>query len=209
MNDTWQVLVSRVESLAQDRARVLLGIVGAPGVGKSTFASNLARQLNGAAAIAPMDGFHLANQELERMERRHRKGAVDTFDAHGFACAVERLARAQEEITYLPSFERNIEEPIAGAIPIFNDVPIVIVEGNYLLLDEAPWDRVARVLTEVWYLDLPDLIRLEQLQDRHIHFGDDPTTARERALGSDEVNARLIQETKERADHVVSLTALR
>ena len=91
-----------------------------------------------------MDGFHLANVELERLGRRGRKGAPDTFDSAGYVALLRRLlAQADDEIVYAPEFRREIEEPIANAIPVFAPTQLVITEGNYLLLDDGPWARGA------------------------------------------------------------------
>jgi pantothenate kinase len=86
-----------------------------------------------------MDGFHLSNQVLNHLNRRHRKGAPDTFDAHGFIHLLRRLHRPVEDVAYAPEFDRDLDEPVAGAIAIRRSESIVIVEGNYLLLDEHPW----------------------------------------------------------------------
>lgn len=187
---------------------MLIGVTGPPGAGKTTFASTLAERLRPRAAVVSMDGYHLANAELIRLGRRERKGAIDTFDADGFASIIERLAAATEDITYVPSFDRRIEEPIAGAIPIPREIPIVVVEGNYLLADVPPWSRAAQLLTECWYLDLDEETRLRRLQARHVQFGDDAATARRRAYGSDQRNAVFIKESQARADLVIDMTAL-
>jgi pantothenate kinase len=132
----------------------LLGITGAPGAGKSTLAAELAGALGPElAVVVGMDAFHLADAELVRLGRRDRKGAPDTFDAHGYLALLRRLRAASEPVTYAPLFRREIEDSIAAAVPVPAGVALVITEGNYLLLDGEPWCRLRALLDEVWYVD--------------------------------------------------------
>lgn len=150
--------------------------------------------------VVPMDGYHLANVELQRLGRTDRKGAPDTFDSAGYAAMLRRL-RAQQhgEIVYAPEFRREIEEPVAGAIAVAPQTRLVITEGNYLLLDSGHWAGVAGLLDEVWYVDVDDGLRTSRLTRRHEEYG----RSREDALAwvsrTDEPNARLIETTKPRA----------
>jgi len=151
--------------------RVIIGIAGPPGAGKSSLAARLveaagARHGRASAVVLPMDGFHLANEVLEALGRRQRKGAPDTFDADGFAALLERVARRDEPVVYAPRFDRSREEAIAGAIAIEAGARLVVVEGNYLFLAEAAWARVAACLTEGWYLDTPFPVCEERLRAR-------------------------------------------
>jgi pantothenate kinase len=181
----------------------ILGISGAPGAGKSTFTLALVDALDDAATYLPMDGFHLAQIELRRLGRADRKGAPDTFDAAGFVALLRRIREATDDIVYAPAFDRALEEPIAGAIPIAREVPLVVTEGNYLLLDSPPWDGVRPLLDEAWYVELGAGVRVDRLIDRHVRFGRTPDAAREWVLRSDEANARLIETTRGRADLVI------
>lgn len=181
--------------------RRMLGICGPPGAGKSTLARRLADATD--AVIVPMDGFHLANAELDRLGRRDRKGAPDTFDAHGYLHLLRRLRDQAEPTVYAPRFDRDLDEPVAGAIPIHRDAELIITEGNYLLLDAAPWPAVRELLDEVWYLDPADDDRIAWLIARHESFGESPERARVHALGSDQRNAELIATTMTRADLVL------
>lgn len=194
MRPTFTDLVARASDLA--RGRRLLGICGAPGAGKSTLAARLVDALDGRAALVGMDGFHLAQAVLDRHGTAERKGAPHTFDADGYADLLARLKARTDKIVYAPLFDRALEEPIACAVPVPDDVPLVVTEGNYLLL----WPRVRALLDEVWYVDPGDAVRRERLAARHVAFGRTPEQARERAAGSDERNAELVAATAHLAD---------
>src|SRR5688500_10618650 len=136
----------RLQALAARPGRTLLGIVAPPGAGKSTLAAAVAAALPDQVVVVPMDGFHLANVELRRLGRADRKGAPDTFDAAGYAALLRRLREAGGETVYAPTFDHILNEPVAGAIPVPPDTEVVVTEGNYLLLDTPPWDRVRPLL---------------------------------------------------------------
>ena len=158
--DDLGTLVARARELARAGDRAILGLVGAPGGGKSTLAAALTDALGDAAVLVPMDGFHLAQKELVRLGRRDRMGAPDTFDAAGYVALLERL-RAARETVYAPEFRRPPEEPIAGVIAVPPDVPLVVTEGNYLLVEDGDWGRVRPQLDEAWYVDMDEATRLE------------------------------------------------
>jgi pantothenate kinase len=151
-----------------------------------------------------MDGYHLAGSELARVGLSHRTGAPETFDGAGFVALLRRLRDGAEEIVYAPEFRREIEEPIAGAIPVPRDVPLVITEGNYLLLDGEPWAAVAPLLDETWFVDPPEEARLAWLTARHARHGKDPDAAFRWARGPDQANAVLVAATRARADLVLA-----
>jgi pantothenate kinase len=197
-------LIERARALTGTGGRRILGIAGAPGAGKSTLAALVAGRLDGAAVQVPMDGLHLADVELTRLGRRDWKGAPDTFDAHGYLALLRRLrAPAPGEVVYAPAFERTIEQPIAGSIPVGPSVPLVITEGNYLLLDEPPWHEVRALVDEIWFVEIDDEVRLDRLIRRHIEFGKTPEQAAEWVQRLDEQNARLVAATRDRADLIV------
>ena len=189
-------LIERVRELSSG-GRQLLGIVGPPGSGKSTLARMLEQASSGRAQTVPMDGYHLAQVELERLGRASRKGAPDTFDAHGYAAILKRLRQqAPGEIIYAPDFRREIEEPVAGALPVFAATPLIITEGNYLLLAEEPWGAVGALLDEVWYLQVDADLRRERLALRHQQFGRSREEALAWVCSTDEPNAHRIEATR-------------
>ncbi|MGD9835892.1 MAG: nucleoside/nucleotide kinase family protein [Piscinibacter sp.] len=197
---------ARLEALLASGERRLLGLVGAPGAGKSTLAQALADMLGAQAQVVPMDGFHLANAELARLGRARRKGAPDTFDAAGYVALLRRLrTQAPGETVYAPAFRREIEEPIAGAIAVHPDTRLVITEGNYLLLDDGPWAEAADLLDDCWYVDVDDALRRQRLVDRHIRFGRNEAEARAWVEHTDEPNARRIAACRARAAAVIRL----
>ena len=205
---TFDSLVERARRLVTDGRRAVLGIVGAPGAGKTTLAEELVAAVAKDAPAdwvvhVPMDGFHLADVELERLGNRDRKGAPDTFDALGYAALLRRLHEDTDEMIYAPGFERVIEQPIAGAIPVPRAARLIVSEGNYLLVDDDRWSRVRPLVTEAWYADLDQETRLQRLIARHRRFGKDQAAAVEWATGTDERNATVIAATRDRADLIV------
>ena len=189
--------LARVRNLLRDGQRKVLGLVGAPGSGKSTLALALHGAFPDVSQVVPMDGFHLANVELQRLGRAGRKGAPDTFDSAGYAALLRRLRHQHaDEIVYAPEFRREIEEPVAGAIAVFASTQLVITEGNYLLLNDGPWGQVASLLDDVWYVEVDDALRTDRLADRHQQFGRSREEAIDWVAGTDEPNARLIALTR-------------
>lgn len=204
-------VAERLRRLAADgpggagTGRRLIGVTGAPGAGKSTLAAAVVHEVGDAVVAVPMDGFHLAQAELERLGRADRKGAPDTFDAAGFVALLRRLRYPAPDAVYAPAFDRHLEEPIAGSIRVAPDVPLILVEGNYLLLDDGAWGQVAWLLDECWYVEMDEPVRIERLIARHVAHGRTPDEAREWVLRSDEANAAVIAATRWRADLVVRL----
>lgn len=191
--------------LAALRGRVpgrLLGLAGAPGVGKSTLAARLAEEWG--AVVVPMDGFHCADVELRRRGLLDRKGVPDTFDAEGLAALLRRV-RDREERVLAPMFERDLEQPLAGALPVPATAELVVVEGNYLLLDEPRWVAVRALLDGVWHLRLAEDVRRQRLLARHVAFGKSSAEAEAWVSRVDDPNAAMVEAAAGRADLVLEL----
>ncbi len=181
--------------------RILIGITGKPGAGKSTIAERLVSELGERAVLVPMDGYHLSQATLVRLGRRDRMGAPDTFDVASYVALLARLR--MPAATTAPGFDRIVEEPVPDAIAIPADADIVVTEGNYLLSEGGGWEAVRPLLDAVWYVELDDAVRLERLIARHHAFGKSIDAASAWANGPDAANAAVIARTRDRADLVV------
>jgi pantothenate kinase len=208
-------LLTRAGELLRPDRRALLGIAGAPGAGKTTLARALLQALVAAPPVGagpewvahvPVDGYHLADVELARLGRAGRKGAPDTFDADGYAALLRRLRGAPidpEGTIYAPAFDRDIEQPVAGSIPVHPGCRLIVTEGNYLLLDQAPWRRARAELDAVWFCEVDDDRRRHRLIARHVEFGKPAEAAVAWVADTDEPNAELVATTRHRADLLV------
>ncbi|MEJ5943801.1 nucleoside/nucleotide kinase family protein [Pseudokineococcus basanitobsidens] len=211
-------LVDRALSLLEGRDRVLLGVAGAPAAGKTTLARAVVDGVGAAlagrgahgpgeppvAVQVPMDGFHLADVELARLGLSDRKGVPASFDAGGYVALLRRLRAADEEVVYAPAFERDLEQALAGAVAVPRSTRLVVTEGNYLLLDEAPWDAVRPLLDEVWFVGAPEDERVARLLARHVEFGKTPEAARAWMAAVDDPDAALAAAGRSAADLVVT-----
>lgn len=205
-----QQLLSRAEALLQLPGRSILGIAGAPGAGKSTISEWLLEHLlihfPRQVALVPMDGYHLAQSILEARGLEHRKGAPDTFDSFGYVTMLRQLKSQTSYELFAPEFRREIEDAVAGAIAVPPQTRLVITEGNYLLLDDDPWNEVAPLLDETWFVQLEQDERLRRLTARHLRFDQDPAIAEWRAIGNDESNALLVAAGAQRSTLVIEHT---
>lgn len=173
--------------------RRLIAVAGPPASGKTTLAHTLHEKLVAhglPAGLLAMDGFHLDNAILERRSLLSRKGAPETFDLDGFAALLERVHRGDPVIA--PTFDRKLDKSIAGVFEISEDTSIIVVEGNYLLLDEPGWRDLRRFWDDVVFLDVPEAVLEERLLQRWRDHGLSDDAARSRAEGNDLPNARRI-----------------
>ena len=202
-----EAALARIQNhLENSTERVLIGIIGKPGAGKSTLSKFLMAKLpKEFVTVVPMDGYHLSNKVLKDLKRADRKGAPDTFDVAGFISLVKRIRSEQTQNIYYPIFDRAIEESIAAQGVVTSATKVVIVEGNYLLHDDDGWEVCNDLLDESWMVDVDDDKRISRLISRHIAYGKDPEAAKAWAKGTDEVNAKLIERGRTRADFVVAI----
>lgn len=177
----------------QDAPQQLVAITGAPGCGKSTLASEVARRLNSQkrkTIVVPMDGFHLDNAVLDARGLRQRKGAPETFDAPGFVRMIKAL-KAGEEV-FAPVFDRARDLSIAGAVAVPRDAEVILVEGNYLMFDEAPWSDLAPLWDVSVRLDVPMPELRARLIQRWLSLNYSSAVATRRAEGNDIPNAQRV-----------------
>lgn len=178
--------------------RTIIAIAGPPASGKSTLAEAVVLRLNAkressvpGAVLLPMDGYHLDNRLLEARGLLRKKGAPETFNARDFCDAVLRLKSTNEE-TFHPRFDRQMDLAIANAIAIHPETPVVIVEGNYLLLRAEPWAGLHAEYTATVFV-CPKMDQLkDRLKQRWIRHGYDPDAAAQRASANDLPNAELV-----------------
>lgn len=199
-------LADRLIAGSGGAGRVVIAVAGPPGAGKSAFADRLCAEINArmqdAATVVPMDGFHLDNAILEASELTHRKGAPDTFDAHGYVELIRRLIAGGVDEIAVPLFDRHLDLARAGASIVGPQHSFVLTEGNYLLLDKTPWSELAPLFHRTIWLDVDDDALEERLVRRWLDHGLDRRAAAGKALDNDMPNARLIRDRSRPADIV-------
>jgi pantothenate kinase len=203
-----ETLTRAALDLVGGRRRVVLGIAGEPGAGKSTLAEAVVAGVAAArgeewVAHVPMDGYHLADVQLERLDALSRKGAPDTFDAEGYAHLLRRLVDEPDSWVYAPGFERTLEQPIAAAVVVPPSARLVVTEGNYLLLPEPRWQAARAAIDEVWHVTGDADLRRSRLVERHVTFGKSPDAAVAWVGRTDEVNAAQVAAAAHGADRIV------
>jgi pantothenate kinase len=191
--------------LINDRAtgpgRFLTALAGPPGAGKSTLASDLAALLGAGAKAVPMDGFHYDDAVLTARGARGRKGAPDTFDVRGFLHLLRRL-RTEDEVA-IPLFDRDLEISRAGADIVAASDRLLVIEGNYLLLNEAPWPEAAPLFDLTVWIDVTEAELDRRLMARWAHYGKTPEAARAWIDGNDMPNIRRVTQGSRAADVVL------
>jgi pantothenate kinase len=187
--------------------RVLVAVVGPPGAGKSTLADALAAALNGieadSAAVVPMDGFHYDDAVLRARGQLARKGAPVTFDVDGLRHLLRRLAAADEAEVAIPVFDRALELSRAAARIVTARARVLIVEGNYLLLRDAPWSGLSGLFDLSVSIDEPRDVLEQRLIARWLGFGLSAESARRRVMENDLPNVDLVNGRSRPADIVL------
>lgn len=203
---TMEGLVRQALSLLDQHGRRFLAMAGAPGSGKSTSAATLQDAVNatapGAAAILPMDGFHFDDAVLEDRRRRPWKGAPDTFDVGGLISVIMRL-RQQDDIVAVPVFDRDLEISRGSARLIPQDTRLIIVEGNYLLLEEAPWSGLAPLFDLTVMIDVPEIVLAERLRARWAHYDMSSDQIMQKLEDNDLPNGRRVRQHSRPADFIL------
>jgi pantothenate kinase len=211
VNSNVQLLLERILQAAQGRERLIVALAGPPGSGKTTLARRLVDRLNESraetcATLFPMDGYHLDNDALQQRGLLHRKGSPQTFDAEGFRKTLLRIRSGGADIS-IPAFDRDRDAVIPDADVIGREARIVVVEGNYLLLDQQPWSSLPSLFDLTVFLRVSQEELQSRLIQRWLDQGYSLLGARERALSNDIPNARLVAKNSIPADIVVCAAA--
>lgn len=197
-----------VERRANPARRAILAIAGIPGSGKSTLAQTVADRLNaaqtGCAMVYPMDGFHLPNEKLDALGLRHRKGAPQTFDAHGYIKLLDQLRDATRRVM-IPFFDRDLDEAVYTGRPEHTadtGTRFIITEGNYLLLESMPWNAIGPMADLTVLIDTPADQARQWIVERHIRFGRAQQQAEHWYESNDKLNTEHVQRHSLHADRI-------
>lgn len=193
MDEIYESLVTRaldirleVDSKPYGPSRTLIALAGVPGAGKSTIAREVVERLNRrtgtrCAAVLPMDGFHFSRADLDKhpdsAKMYARRGAPWTFDAQGVVNLVRQLDNSRKDGTWrskaimAPAFDHVTKDPVLDAIAVSSDTVIVILEGNWILLDEEPWSAISGMVDDTWFLDADARSARDRVAKRHIQSG--------------------------------------
>ena len=196
-----------------ENKRLLIGITGVPGAGKSTVAELLMKKINEVlkqerAIVIPMDGYHYHNDRLAEKGLLPLKGIPQTFDSERFVLLIKEIASEKIDTIYCPSYDRSLHNPVEGSIVIEKTHKIIIVEGNYLLLDTSPWNELVDLFTESWFIETPLTTTQERLISRHVRTGLSYEEALRKISSTDAPNAELILQTRQRATKVITVATI-
>ncbi len=193
--------------------RFLLAITGVPGAGKSTLADLLMKNTNDIlkeeiAIVVPMDGYHYHDDILVEKGLLPLKGIPQTFDSQRFVMLIKEIASEKIEKLYCPSYDRDLHNPVERSIVIENKHKIIIIEGNYLLLDTHPWNELADLFDESWFIETAPTTTKERLISRHVLTGRSVEEALNKISSTDAPNAALIIRTRHRATKVITVVTI-
>lgn len=190
--------------LTADRPRTLLGIAGPPGAGKSTFARALVERIGEGAAYLPLDGFHLSNDQLERLSLTSRKGSEPSFDVRGYVALLTRVLDDTGHDIYVPDYDRTLHEPVAARHRVPPAARLVVTEGNYLACDLPGWREARELMGECWYVLAPAEVRQHRLIERQLAGGRTAEGAAAWVATNDGPNGDLVEKSRRRCDRIVS-----
>lgn len=204
LDDVERIVDELLRGQRSGSPRVILGIAGPPGSGKSRLATRVTEHAAATvpSSVAPMDGFHRSNDDLRGLGLLDLKGVPESFDADGFVAKVRELREGGRTVVW-PTYDRTREEVVAHGSVIGPDIRLIVVEGNYLLLDAPPWDQIRPLLHATWFLDVPEDVLVPRLRRRHESHRS-PPDACAKVQSTDLPNATLVASTRDRADVIIT-----